>query len=171
MGFKEVIENLKVRMVKEKDLNFIYNSFLKSNVHMNKGLVIDEIYFPYAQLALMEVLRNPNVNVWVAHVHNDVDKIVGYVISEMVDDIFILHYVYIKQMYRNYKIATGLLKTAGYEKQGGLVTFLGRPHNRTFIKKFNLSYNPYILMIPRENLKFNEEIEEEINESNQSEEC
>lgn len=141
---KEAIENLKVRFLKDEDMPFIYNSFLKSCQHGFKTMSA-QLYFNQMKLVLIELLKVSNI--LVVHLNNEPDKIIGYVISHRNNDIFCLHYVYIKHVFRNLGIAKTLLKAAGYnkEEESGFATLPTKPNDKNFYRKMNLTYNPLVL--------------------------
>lgn len=141
---RDQIENLQVRFLEEGDMPFIYNSFLKSLKHSFFG-VPSEIYFNHLKLVLLKILERANV--LVVHLKEDKSKIIGYCIHERVDDIFVLHYMYIKHVFRNLGIGKNLLKSSGYdfEDESGIASMPIKKSDFNFYNKFNLSYDPFIL--------------------------
>lgn len=141
---KKEIENLKVRFLKDEDMPFIYNSFLKSSKHGFQGVPSD-IYYSQLKLVLLNMLKTSNV--LVVHVNGDPNKIIGYVIFERVNDVFVLHYIYVKHLYRNLGIAKNLIVSAGYdkEKETGLATMPIKKLDFAFYKKLGLIYSPFYL--------------------------
>jgi len=141
---KQQIENLQVRYLKDEDINFIYNSFLKSLKHAFSS-VPSEIYFNHLKLVLLKILERATV--LVVHLKEDPNKILGYLIYERIKGIYVLHYVYVKHVYRNLKIASGLIKSSGYRKdeESGIASFPIKKGEFSFFEKFNINYDPFIL--------------------------
>lgn len=142
---KETIENLKVRIdLKDEDMPFIYNSFLKSCQHAFK-FIPSELYFSQLKLVLIDILNNANV--LIVHLDGDPDKIIGYCVYHRDNDVFVLHYLYVKHMYRNLGVAKNLLISAGYEKdkENGLASMPCKRNDIMLYKNLNLIYNPLIL--------------------------
>jgi ribosomal protein S18 acetylase RimI-like enzyme len=76
----------------------------------------------------------------------DVAEIYGFICGERVEGLFVLHYIYVKQMYRSLGIGRTLLNMFEHDfTTAALYTH----HNRLATKlaaKYNLVHSPYIAL-------------------------
>jgi hypothetical protein len=133
------------RSMQETDSNFIYNSWLKSfrNGTMTKN-VPNAIYFTNHHKIIDKLLRTAKTIVCCNT--EDPSIIYGFINYEIVDDQFVLHYVYVKHTYRKLGIAKNLLAQTGhsFEKLGCYT------HQTQFMiaqeESLKLVYHPYLLI-------------------------
>ena len=150
------------------DLQFIMNSWLKS--YRNSDLtnyVPNKLYYDYHGALIKNILNRSLVSI-ICDVE-DPSHVYGYVCYELLNEIFILHYVYIKFNFRNMGLCESTLK-AVYPQFGEVETFITHPDKifsrvvyqdrikqlnpeikktSFFIKKrddYKLVYNPYALV-------------------------
>jgi hypothetical protein len=77
----------------------------------------------------------------------DPNQIYGYGVAEVVDGIFVVHFIYVKLPYRRMGIGNSILNSFEYQ-QGTLSAFTHwtRMAEKLHIK-YNMVYHPYILMV------------------------
>lgn len=95
------------RETTEKDLPFIYNSWLKSARSSYANLPSIE-YFQMKKKECEEILKNSKVIV--ACSEDDQNFIFGYIVYKIIDDVCILHWAYVKSVNRKLKIARSMLE-------------------------------------------------------------
>ena len=139
-------ENIKLRIrdATETDVNFIFNSWLKSYRDSEFAKhIANEIYFAEHHKLVERLLKTNNVSV--ACDQSDPDHIYGFICAGHTDGIFTVHYLYVKHTFRRFGIATALLDNLGHNKSSiGIYTHhtLAAP---LFAKAYNLVYHPYVL--------------------------
>lgn len=136
---------IRFREANETDVGFIFNSFLKSfrDSYFARN-ISSTIYFNEHHKIIESLLKKAKVNI--ACNPNDVSQIYGYVISEKIDNTFVLHYIYVKQTFRKMGIGKKLLEISGHDKE---VAGCYSHHNKISEKlsaKYNLIYHPYLAM-------------------------
>ncbi len=98
-----------------EDIPFIQNSWGNSyypGVNGNTLLTPDEFHKRHRPIR-DQILHRPNIAIIVCCAHDDPNLIIGYSIVEKPDcPGLILHYVYVKQAFKNEGIAKHLLKTS-----------------------------------------------------------
>lgn len=134
-----------VRPAEAADIPFIFNSWLRSfRTGSLCANVANSIYFVEHHKVLEKLLKRSEV--LVACEPSDPTNIYGYLCYEKIQDIFVLHYAYVKHTFRQLGVANSLLEKTGcdFTKQG-----LFSHHNKSserFCAKLNLTYHPYIIM-------------------------
>lgn len=152
---KEILDQVHLRMMTKDDENFIYSSWLKSNKdaipakYMHAGT-----YFVEHKKIIEDKMSNSYILILCDN--DDDTQIYGFIV---VEDPFVVHFLYVKYNYRQWGLGRHMLTAAvphigqrpinddeerTVETLPTVVTHL--PHGWTILKKkFNLTYNPYIL--------------------------
>lgn len=129
--------------------NFIYNSWIKSG-HRSRALdmVAKEIYTINQHDVITHFLARSSVIV--AQEINRPESLYGYIVYQWLDGVFVCHYAYVKQYYRNIGIFKALLAAAGFqpENSAGFYTHVTKAAQNVDTK-VNLIYNPYLLINPK----------------------
>ncbi len=96
-----------LRDVQKDDLPFIFNSWLKSyRDSPAMGGIPNTVYYA-GQHALIEALLERS-RVVVACAKDDPTQIMGYALAEYVDDVRLVHWVYVKHTFRGFGIGRAL---------------------------------------------------------------
>lgn len=138
---------IRIRKASESDINFIFSSWLKSlrNSSYSFG-VPNAVFFSEHHKVLERLLKTCEVNV--ACSESDVSDIYGYICSEKVDGLTVIHFVYVKHTYRRLGIGNMLLNSINHNsKAAALYTHMTK-QGRLLEAKFNLVYSPYIALTP-----------------------
>jgi len=152
----EETEDVTMRPGEPADIRFILNSWKESfrGAPFAKG-VRSQTYF-YYQGKLLESLL-PRCIVRVLCASSRPEQIVGWACVEPTNEVFIIHYVYVKHRYRNQGIARHLLESLHEDypaprKEFTSKSFLfwarppeGREHFHRRVSAAGLEYNPYLL--------------------------
>lgn len=152
----------------ELDMSFIRQSFTTSQREFgDNGQIDNKAYFDWQYNRIRSILARPNLYIIIACNPNDSNHIFGYIIAEYLDDIPVIHYVYVKLAFRNSGIAKSLFKLIN--KDLGSVPMImtnidptrsilvndketGKPiikHVSFFIntkRRFSLIYKPMLIM-------------------------
>lgn len=98
---------------REEDLNFIQSSWGSSyySGHNGNQLLAPEEFHSYHRPIREKILAKPNVAIIVCCGLEDKDQILGYSIIEKPESpCLILHYIYMKQVYKGEKLGWQLLR-------------------------------------------------------------
>ena len=149
---EKIAELYAVRPATDNDKNFILNSWLKSfkGSDFAKGLR-NGVYFNNHHALLQALWGRCEVQVVVNP--EDSESIIGYVVSEvrtdLADDaVFILHFAYVKHIYRKMGIAKAAVAHAVGSHSGAKCYTHQLIGCRTLLKEdAGWVYNPYLLFI------------------------
>lgn len=135
-----------IRQIQKEDYPIIFNSWLKSYSkdfvkHKN---VPSHIYYQGQHILIEKLLENSEV--LVAADEEDQSIVLGYCVGNIVNDVFVVHYLYVKKDFRGMKIATKMLEFAGVKQDSSIVYTHYTPSGAKFGSKFNAIYHPYILL-------------------------
>ena len=135
MGQTSIDSALTLRPYTETDLDFIFSSWLSSFKSSHyAGPVPDNVYWKLYQHVLEEIFKRPGFEVTVVCNKDYPDQIVAYLAWEP----GIVHYVYVKQPFRQKGIAAyTLMATVGSKFQFTFKTAKSRFFNNSFQAKFN----------------------------------
>jgi GNAT superfamily N-acetyltransferase len=135
---------VRVRSINDNDIGFVFNAWLKSYRDSKFAKHIPSMmYFTSHHKVIEKLLLKANTLL----VCNDDDptQIYGFLNYEIVDGIFVIHYVYVKHSFRKFGLASMLLDTAGYKKDvAALYTHINDTSVKLGFKK-NILFNPYLI--------------------------
>lgn len=135
-----------IRSKTEEDESFLYNSYLKS-YHNNYPikLVPSAIYYKEQAKELKRLFDTATINL--AVFPEDANEIIGYVIYEYSSEALVLHYIYIKGMFRKKYIATKIIKELLGDIKLIICTHMFDSFNEAKYKLpgVKMSYDPYFL--------------------------
>lgn len=135
---------VRYRRGNDKDINFILHSWMTSFRMSPFAKHMDpDTYYQFQELKIKELLsRNPNILIACNPEHDY--QIYGYVVYEFDPDI--LHYVYVKSIYRKTGIAGDLIKILDLPAKTYNFTHYTTHFQPIHTKyKDSLIYNPYLL--------------------------
>lgn len=145
-----------LRPANSEDVPFVFNAWLKSfrNSQFAKPM-LNEIFYAEHHKVIEKILNH--YDVIVACNEEDKSQIYGFICAGYTENIFTLHYVYVKQPFRKMGIGTALLNgfehtpeyTSVYTHQSKLAERLA--------EKYNMIYHPYVAMCPEEYMKKEQE--------------
>ena len=131
-----------LRPPKNDDVNFIYNSWLKSYADNNYfNPIKGPAYYGYQKLLINKLLNQSIISI----VCNpeDEDQIFGYAVYEIDNSKLILHWIYIKYNFRRLGVCRFLLDTilSARMDRNFFLTFKGTYYN-SYAHKFDHTYSP-----------------------------
>ena len=98
-----------LRAPKAADASFIFNSWLKSFRDAPAvANMTHTVYYREVHRCIEEVFRSPNARVVMACDPAEEDVIFGYGVGEVIDDVFVVHFIYTKHSFRRFGMATAL---------------------------------------------------------------
>jgi hypothetical protein len=137
------MDNLIIRPPQDNELNFIYNSYLKSNrnnlEHMNMS---NEFYYKTMTSILQSILSRSTINMLIETTNNE---IIGYMIVENTNNIQLVHFAYIKFAFRKLNLFTYLWNSVIDLNKSIICTHNGKIIDY-LIKKYNITYIPFHLI-------------------------
>ena len=142
----EILEQITFRQPIEADLPFIFSSWLKSfrNSNLAKN-VSNDVYYKQHHIIIEDILKTSTI--LLACDKANVENIYGYIVAAKLDNVFTVHYVYVKQTYRRMGLASLLLGAFERDKhEPGYYTHDTYMAN-VLSKKYRLEYNPYLLAV------------------------
>lgn len=136
-----------IRDVAPADVGLIFSSWLKS-ARAGPALVIipGPVYFAqhhkliegYFKTSTIKVACNPD----------DSNQIMGYIAYETVVDadqsLLVVHFCYIKEVFRNQGIASALLASTGHELGKPFFYTTATKASENLNRKLNMAYSPYL---------------------------
>ena len=142
------------------DIQFILSSWLKSFRNSEfANYIPNKLYYEFHGSLVKNIIARSLVSI-LCDVE-DPEHVYGYVVYELLGDVFILHYIYIKYNFRNLGLCRTALK-AVYPQFGNVESFITHPDKvlsrivnneikktSFFIKKrddYKLIYNPFALI-------------------------
>lgn len=126
------------RTPSQKDLNFVLNSWLKSNRNEHQH-VTNEVYYTFYKKIIAELLSKADTVI--ACDPADHNSIWGYIVYEPST----VHYIYVKHALRRFGIANSLMSLM--PEFNVLQSTHSSVHARKYHKKYPelVTYNPYLL--------------------------
>lgn len=151
MSLKEISDAFVIGPVKDKEINLIKQSFLKSN--RNKGINFyanNEDYYKQYSILIDLITGNSHFKVETLKLKSMPDLVIGYIIYSGVGSKDInVHFLFIKFSYRNEKLGSLLLQSVVGDREFFYTENLpfkasDKKHKLDFLgKKFK--YRPFIL--------------------------
>lgn len=136
-----------LRSVGERDMPFVYHSFLKSFRDSPDTVGIpNDLFYEQQHDVVESLVRSPLARAVVACAPDDPDQIYGYIIGRDCGQYRVLDWVYVKHPFRNYGIARALV-TDLLGAYGGDVFYSHRvKHMAQLLKGRPWKYNFFTLM-------------------------
>jgi hypothetical protein len=143
-NMEQVKPLIRLRPANEEDVNFIFNSWLKSFRNSAFARHIPNSIYYTEQHKLIEKLVK-NFSVIIACNDEDASQVYGWICAGEVQNIFCLHYIYVKHSFRSMGIAKLLFNSFKHDPStAGIYTHHCRIAD-TMASKTNMIYDPYIL--------------------------
>lgn len=138
---------IRIRKAEGSDIGFIFSSWLKSyRDSFFAQNITTTIFFSEHHKVIERLLKG--CDVYVACNENDVAELYGFICGERIEGLFVLHYVYVKQMFRSLGIGTTLLNMFEHDPS---VASLYTHHNKVATKlaaKYSMVHSPYLALTP-----------------------
>lgn len=150
---------LKVRLAINEDIPFIFSSWLKNFREfglMSKN-VPNTIFYPNHHKLIQRLLKR--CTAYVASNPDDPSQIYGYIVGEFISGSFVLHYIYVKSIFRRAGIGRMLFNSFDHDKSYASCCSHMTVFGEKLMFKYNMIYHPYTaLLLPEE---LNEEYSKE----------
>lgn len=133
-----------------KDSSFLLDSWIREERDKFPNNLVDKAIFYEHYKEIVKVLISKSM-VLLAVNPEDTDQIYGYLVFEKNFEIPIIHFLYVKLVFRENGIATQLIKSIfpNFQTEKTIITHVPRarkdiPTKQSLIK-FNLRYDPFII--------------------------
>jgi hypothetical protein len=138
-----------IRAVSGNDIPLIYSTWLKSyQCDSNVGLSVSKsVFFENYRLIVDQILEKNTTEILIACSNDDPNVIYGYLIAEPSENI--LHYIFVKEPFRNFKIAKSLFNQAFHDGMGVVIITHSTYSAKELTGKF--TFNPFKLWKTGEN--------------------
>jgi len=147
---------ISLRNIQQDDVAFIFHSWLKSFRNGRMPSKVDNgIYFTEHHKLIERLVKRCTVTLAVDP--KEPGNILGYIVYERIDGIFILHYIYVKHTFRNMGIGRELFESTGHDLETASCGTHATNVSEKLQHRFNVIYHPYIL------INYNEKNKEEVN--------
>ena len=143
---------IRVRPANQEDVPFIFSSWLKSYRYSGFAKKISNtVYYTEHHKTIEKIVRCNEV--YIACNKEEPNQIYGWIAGTRVDHIFVLHYVYVKQLFRRQGIARMLLKDAFDHNPEVASVFTHHMDDIAdkLAAKYNMVYSPYLAFNIEEN--------------------
>lgn len=133
---------LQYRGATEKDINFILNSWLVS-FRKSKRWTNDGIYWKKQQRLIASLASHATVIICCDQ--EKPEYVIGWICGEHIGSELRVHYVYVKQGYRDLGIGRELLKLMGWRVGRQIIASHSTPAMRGMKERFHVIYDEYVL--------------------------
>lgn len=136
---------IRMRAATEADVGFIFNSWLKSyRSSLFAKHISSSVYFSGHHKFLEALI--PNAEIKIACNDQDPTQIYGYICAQYIEGILVVHYVYVKQDYRNLGIGKMLLDQFDHSMERASCYTHQTKIGEQLAIRFNMIYHPYLAM-------------------------
>lgn len=137
---------VQIRNATEADVPFIFNSWLKSYRGSSSAKAVSNpVYFEFQHKAIEKLLQRSQVFMLCSA--EDSTQVYGYIVTEEVEQVPIMHYCYVKYAFRGMGLCSALMKHAKLDKnKGGFYTHDTHAAAK-LLGKTKFVYNPYLAFV------------------------
>lgn len=136
---------IRFRPAGQEDVNFIFNSWLKSyrNSYATKNIT-STFYFTEHHKVIERILAAAKTVI--ACNQEDPSQVYGYVVGDTVDGIFVIHYLYVKHSFRGLGLGKLLFNAFDHDPTAASLYTHHTHMAHRLAAKYNMLHHPYILM-------------------------
>ncbi len=141
---------VRIRPVTNDDVPFIFNSWLRC--FRESGLfarsVPNTVYFQNHHKILQKLAKRATI--YVADNPDDPTQLFGYICAEYIDNIFVIHFMYVKHDFRKLGIGKALLNSFNHDLATASCCSHLTKMAEKFLLKYNIVYHPYTIWLDSE---------------------
>jgi ribosomal protein S18 acetylase RimI-like enzyme len=135
---------IRFRQATSEDASFIFSSWLKSYRHsLFAKLITNTIYYEEHHKVIEALLKN--CNVVIACNESDLSQIYGYAVSDKIDGILVIHYIYVKHSFRNMGLGKALLNSFEHDASAACIYTMHTRIADKLAARYNMVFHPYLL--------------------------
>jgi hypothetical protein len=136
-----------IRKAAPSDISFIFSSWLKSFRDSRfASAITTTIYYTEHHKVVERLLKT--CDVYVACNPKDGTELFGYICAEKVDGILVVHYIYVKNTYRQLGLAKTLLNQFSHNPSAAAIFTHNTRASEKLASRFNFVYSPYLALTP-----------------------
>lgn len=136
---------IRIRPATEGDVSLLFSSWLKSyRSSLFAKQISNTVYYAEQHKVIEGLLKTSTVLI----ICEDTDptNIYGWICAELIDGIFVLHYVYVKHPYRKLGLAKFLLNQFNHETGAASMASHMTRIGEQLAPKFGVVYSPYLAL-------------------------
>lgn len=144
-----------LRAPNNQDGSFILDSWVRENREQYPNNLVDKSLFYTEEKKIVKILITKSL-ILIACNPDDTDQIYGYLVFEKIEDIPIIHFLYVKLLFRENGVAKQLIESVfpDFGKNKTIITHVPRSRKEDgkfidFAKNtlihYNLRYDPFII--------------------------
>lgn len=138
--------NITLRPASEPDMQFIYDSWMRSYRKAGINCLIPDDYYKSWQSRKIEEIFGSGSTIMVASEAEDTDNMYGWLCYSTYETEPVCHFVYVKSKYRKNGLCKMMMKKAGFTENimTTCVTYITntRKNNKTLKERYNIMYLP-----------------------------
>ena len=132
----------KLRKAQETDVSFIFKNWLASHRYSDEcKRMNNEVYYRRFKSILTKILTDSDIMICCNP--EDENQNYGFICFKMIDDIPVIHYVYVKYLFRHHGLCKLMISYVTDVKKPMMCTF-ANTFNRYIRGKWFVSYDPYL---------------------------
>ena len=145
MGSDKLADTVRIRPAVEADIPFIFSTWLRSYRDSIFAMNISTtVYYAEHHKIVEKLLKGSEV--LVACANDDISELYGYICTENIDGVFVLHYVYVKHSFRHLGIGKQLLAAVNHDStRASMYTHMTKV-SRALATKFGFIHSPYLAL-------------------------
>ena len=128
------------------DYPFIFSSWLKSYRFSDLPKSVSKTIYFKEHHKIIEDLLSSSTTILACDVI-DPNNIFGYITVAKINEIFTVHYIYVKHTYRRFGLGRLLLNVFEHNTGGKMVYTHETPIAKKLGVKYNFEYNPYLMVV------------------------
>jgi hypothetical protein len=140
---KPMLDKIRIRAMQPSDFNYVINSWLKTFKYTGPSVqrIRDYEYYQSYEPIVKSLIKRSDV--FIACLREEPEIIIGYLAIERQQDLDLIHFVQVKNLWQNIGIGRYLLQAAHPQ----LITYFTHWTNPvdSLVNKFNFTYNPYLI--------------------------
>lgn len=136
-----------VRQAIAEDCPFIFNSWLKSykESHFARSMT-NTVFYAEHHKVISRLLNS--CEVYVACSRDDDDSLYGWAVGEYVSGHLVIHFIYVKQVFRNMGIGKLLLSQFNFNPESAALYTHNTRMGEKMAHRYKFVYHPYIALTP-----------------------
>lgn len=135
---------VRLRQANDEDIPFIFNSWLKSYRSSTFARNISStVYFTEHHKVIKKIIESNHVII--ACNDDNPGQIYGWICAGKTDGIFTLHYIYVKQPFRNFGMGKQLLNAFEHDPSYAAIYTHQTNFGAKLAPKHNFVYHPYVI--------------------------
>lgn len=136
---------MQVRMATDADVSYLMKSWLESYKRESRfaSRMASDVFFPHHRRLVTDIICRANTVM--ACDAEDTSHLIGFACGERVDDILLMHFIYVKFGFRQFGVAKKLMEAFEFKKDEPVITSHWTYTLDLIAPRYRVVYNPYLL--------------------------